>query len=243
MESNRYYDEIECVLTLDSKKCFVKQNSGIKFGVIGAVLFIDNNKFIYNLHKNNLLNTVYWSDLAANTTIIFKTIKYTYNGTFYPDNMDEYNECLKNPTTGDYLISISNSFIDENDISFNVSLKPSFFNISNPNNSDISFDGVAFISIPYIQENVDVDCELYEKQNIAISMLTYFPDTQDNDKKIWLLSNQSNNLVFNVNNHIHFTEDKVFTTSIYTNNKQDGIHIINNGATYTIGGTTNLLIG
>ena len=49
MENIKYYDNIECTLTQSSKSNFIKQNSGIRFGLLGAVLFIDNNKFQWTI--------------------------------------------------------------------------------------------------------------------------------------------------------------------------------------------------
>lgn len=251
MENIKYYDNIECTLTQSSKSNFIKQNSGIRFGLLGAVLFIDNNKFLHNMcqAQDNYTYSITWKELSSKTTIIFTGIEYTYNGVVYPNNQSQYDELINNPQIGN-LLPISHSFVNENDVSLNVSIKSYTFNIANINNKDLAFDGIAFISEPYIQEYADLDCKLIEDQNKYVSLITYFNDTYDEDKKIWLLNQQERKLSFNVNHHFHFDEDTVYVGQLYENNLQDGIHIINNGATnknlntiYTIGGTTNLLIG
>lgn len=251
MENIKYYDNVDCILTQNSKSNFVKQNNGIKFGIIGAVLFIDKNNFLYNMHnsQNNYSNVITWYDLVTKTTVLFTNLAYDYNGVLNPENQDAYNELAKEPNLNN-LIPIHCSYNSDNDVSINITIKPNTITFKNSNNTDLAIDGIAFISVPYVQEKCDLKCELYEEQDKYVSLITYFADEDDNDKKIWILNNQDPLLTFNVNIHFHFTEDHIYADSIYQNNLQDGIHIINNGKTNknlkeinTFGGTTNLLIG
>lgn len=233
---NTVYNTALCEFTDEGKSGLVKQSTGLMFSVVGAVLFSDYKNKI-NIEK---LNEVTWKYLQENTQIIFPKVTYNYEGGFYIPDEIKFKDAIKNPLN--YLIPVKNSY-HKFKMTYDVLVRPNTINIINTQNTDLLFDGVAILGVPYKQDKTDLDHPLIDEQSIFVLAVEYFPD-----EKIKILKNQNKKLVFNIELHISLVDDVELEIE-YQNNMNAGLHKVNNGSTNkklknisSLGGTTKLLL-
>ena len=223
-ETNKslYYQNAVACITNEGKQCLIKQDSGIKFSVIGAVLFQDNKNYVGIHWKNNTMQYLNLNQLKKYTNIVVKDIEYTYKGqTFIPNSERKYNNVLSYlelhclPITYTYGKQIEEG-IEANYLSYNFSIGVDDVIIKNPNNVNMYFDGVAFLGIPYRLKEEDADASMnYNVVNLqkpVLFAIEYFPiSNNSNDdgmiiEKIPLFYKQNKLLTFNT--ELHFTLEK-----------------------------------
>ena len=222
MGNSSVYNKVEYVFTDEGKEGIFKQNNGMKYSVVGAVLFSDKYNWVngkYNrkhvkivdgeevVTDKSYLNTITWKTLQANTQVIFKNVQYEYKGGYYVPNEEQYNNASKNNISN--LIQVQEAFSStksENEtlhyISYDVIIKKNTLNLINLENIDYEFDGLALIGVPYKNDIVDLNNPIIDSQDFFILSLAYFPD-----EKLKVLHNQNNKLAFNIELHLHLNED------------------------------------
>lgn len=218
---NSVYNKVEYVFTDEGKECIFKQNNGMKYSIVGAVLFSDKNNWVRGKYKRkhvvngevqpdkNYLHTITWKKLQANTQVIFKNVQYEYRGGYYVPNETQYNKATTNVLSN--LIQVQEAFSTtknmEGDpvhyVSYDVIIKKNTLNLLNLENIDFEFDGLALLGIPYKNEITDIYHPLFDYQDYSIVAISYFPD-----EKIKVLHNQNNKLSFNVELHLYLNDDK-----------------------------------
>lgn len=264
---NSVYNKVEYVFTDEGKECIFKQNNGMKYSIVGAVLFSDKNNWVrgkYNRkhvvggvvqEDKSYLNTITWKTLQANTQVIFKNVQYEYRGGYYVPNETQYNKAITNVLSN--LIQVQEAFSTtkgENEqggidtlhyVSYDVIIKKNTLNLLNLENIDFEFDGLALIGIPYKNDITDIYHPLFDYQDYSIVAISYFPD-----EKIKVLHNQNNKLSFNVELHLYLQKDKGIVLDEETpEDLYHCLHFVNDGTSNktnenikSLGGTTKLLI-
>ncbi len=237
MGNSSVYNKVEYVFTDEGKEGIFKQNNGMKYSVVGAVLFSDKYNWVngkYNrkhvkivegeevITDKTYLNTITWKTLQANTQVIFKNVQYEYMGGYYVPNEEQYNNATKNVSN---LIPVQEAFSSakgENEtlhyVSYDVIIKKNTLNLLNLENIDYEFDGLALIGVPFKNDIVDLDNPIIDSQDFFILSLAYFPD-----EKIKVLHNQNNKLAFNIELHLHLNEDKGIVFVKYDEETQEYI--------------------
>ena len=238
MGNNSVYNKVEYVFTDEGKEGIFKQNNGMKYSVVGAVLFSDKYNWVnekYNrkyvkivdgeevVTDKSYLNTITWKTLQTNTQVIFKNVQYEYNGGYYVPNEEQYNNASKNNISN--LIQVQEAFSStksENEtlhyISYDVIIRKNTLNLLNLENIDYEFDGLALIGVPYKNDIVDLNNTIIDSQDFFILSLAYFPD-----EKLKVLHNQNNKLAFNIELHLHLNEDKGVVLVKYDEDTQEYI--------------------
>lgn len=262
---NSVYNKVEYVFTDEGKECIFKQNNGMKYSIVGAVLFSDKNNWVRGKYKRkhvvngevqpdkNYLHTITWKKLQANTQVIFKNVQYEYRGGYYVPNETQYNKATTNVLSN--LIQVQEAFSTtknmEGDpvhyVSYDVIIKKNTLNLLNLENIDFEFDGLALLGIPYKNEITDIYHPLFDYQDYSIVAISYFPD-----EKIKVLHNQNNKLSFNVELHLYLNDDKGIELVKWNEESRDlyhCLHFVNDGTSNktnenikSLGGTTKLLI-
>ena len=237
MGNSSVYNKVEYVFTDEGKEGIFKQNNGMKYSVVGAVLFSDKYNWVngkYNrkhvkivdgeevITDKTYLNTITWKTLKANTQVIFKNVQYEYMGGYYVPNEEQYNNATQNVSN---LIPVQEAFSSskgENEtlhyVSYDVIIKKNTLNLLNLENIDYEFDGLALIGVPFKNDIVDLDNPIIDSQDFFILSLAYFPD-----EKIKVLHNQNNKLAFNIELHLHLNEDKGIVFVKYDKETQEYI--------------------
>ena len=83
--NSTFYQNAKFVITYEGRRNLVKQNNGLKYSIVGAVLFSDKNNVIKAYSNNNALESISWKFLQEKTQIIFKDVQYDYvNGLYIP---------------------------------------------------------------------------------------------------------------------------------------------------------------
>lgn len=243
MGNNSVYNKVEYVFTDEGKEGIFKQNNGMKYSVVGAILFSDkynwvkskyNRKYIKIVNGEEVntdksyLNTITWKTLQANTQVIFKNVQYEYMGGCYVPNEEQYNNASKNVISN--LIQVQEAFSStkgENEkgeietlhyVSYDIIINKNTLNLLNLENIDYEFDGLALIGVPYKNDIVDLNNPIIDSQDFFILSIAYFPD-----EKIKVLHNQNNKLAFNIELHLHLNEDKGVVLVKYDEETQEYI--------------------
>lgn len=264
---NSVYNKVEYVFTDEGKECIFKQNNGMKYSIVGAVLFSDKNNWVRGKYNRkhvvggvvqpdkNYLHTITWKTLQANTQVIFKNVQYEYRGGYYVPNETQYNKAITNVLSN--LIQVQEAFSTtkgENEqsgidtlhyVSYDVIIKKNTLNLLNLENIDFEFDGLALIGIPYKNDITDIYHPLFDYQDYSIVAISYFPD-----EKIKVLHNQNNKLAFNIELHLYLQKDKGVVLDEETpEDLYHCLHFVNDGTSNktnenikSLGGTTKLLI-
>lgn len=239
---SRFYQDVICILTNEGKNLFTKQSNGIKFSKVGAVLFSDKNKSIksaYEIGKDNgnyALKNLTLEQLKNYTTLIYRNISYSLEGDVYiPEDFDLYNEALDNYNN---LLPIQLAYGTNKDnekyISYDFVLSTNLLTINRV--SDMNFDGLALVGLPYKQLAQEDKIPIIESQELCLFALIYFPkDTE----KLQILHNQAKDVAFNVEMQIDMGDpiqiDKLeFITNKGLQPKRPerflfGIHLTNDG--------------
>lgn len=266
--NSTFYKNSKFVITYEGRRNLVKQNNGLKYSIVGAVLFSDKNNVIKAYSNNNTLEAISWKFLQEKTQIIFKDVQYDYvNGLYIPDE-NQYNEAIdnpisyllptlisysKNPYTPDDNANDEEEKYDYGYISYDVMIRANSVSIFNQTNADMAFDGIALLAVPYKIEDIDLMHPLLDNQDLICAVLEYFPDLEDQGEKIWILHDQNKKLVFNSELHLNIGDDiELINNNPYEygyEGLQEGLHIINNGTSNktlknitTYGGTTKLFL-
>lgn len=242
MGNSSVYSKVEYVFTDEGKEGIFKQNNGMKYSVVGAVLFSDKYNWVRSKYirkhvidekvqeEKSYLNTVTWKTLQANTQVIFKNVQYEYRGGFYVPNETQYNNATTNVIS--HLIQVQEAFSTtkgENEkggtetlhyVSYDVIIKKNTLNLLNLENIDFEFDGLALIGVPYKNDIVDLNNPIIDSQDFFILSLAYFPD-----EKIKVLHNQNNKLAFNIELHLHLNEDKGIVFVKYDEETQEYVEL------------------
>lgn len=221
MGNNSVYNKVEYVFTDEGKEGIFKQNNGMKYSVVGAVLFSDKYNWVRSKYTRkhvingvvkedkSYLNTITWKTLQANTQVIFKNVQYEYRGGYYVPDETQYTNATNNVLS--HLIQVQEAFSTTKNmdggpvhyVSYDVIIKKNTLNLLNLENIDFVFDGLALIGVPYKNDIVDLNNPIIDSQDFFILSLAYFPD-----EKIKVLHNQNNKLAFNIELHLHLNEDK-----------------------------------
>ena len=134
MVNGGFYRNVNCYFTNEGRTTFAKQNNGIKFSKLGAVVFSDKNNALINAIKAEnyiAINNITLKQLNDYTQLIFGNIKYEYNGdnTYTPSKTDDVNKSIN--TAQNYLqVEISYERKSEEDyISYDFTLKTDTLNI------------------------------------------------------------------------------------------------------------------
>ncbi|MBO7526296.1 MAG: hypothetical protein J6T74_00185 [Clostridia bacterium] len=221
---NSVYNKVEYVFTDEGKECIFKQNNGMKYSIVGAILFSDKYNWVrgkYNrkhvkivdgeevVTDKNYLHTITWKTLQANTQVIFKNVQYEYRGGYYVPNETQYTNASNNVLS--HLIQVQEAFSTTKNmdgspihyVSYDVIIKKNTLNLLNLENIDFEFDGLALIGVPYKNDITDLYHPLIDYQDYSIVAISYFPD-----EKIKVLHNQNKKLAFNVELHLYLQKDK-----------------------------------
>lgn len=265
MTNGIYYNDVECFFTNEGRTSFIKQNNGIKFSKIGAVLLSDYNKSLYHAvtsdNSDTVLNNLTLKQLSNYTQLVFKDIPYNYEGGIYtPQNYDEYNSSLENNKN---LIDIKIAYEnDDNDdyFSYNFTLVNTTLNVDRNSSEDMNFDGFVLLGLPYKSTPEEQNIEgITEQQTAAVLAVVYFPKDEE---KLQVLYNQPSTVAFNVELHIHLAEELNLTDELEYVDSMDrpiegegiqlrdaiGLNKVNdannnrNGDTETVGSDKELLI-
>lgn len=236
---NSVYKTAICEFTDEGKSGLIKQSNGMKFSVVGAVLFSDYKSYFKS--PDVKIKKITWDELKEKTQIIFTKITYNYEGGYYIPDEIQFNTALKSPIN--YMLPAKNSY-DKFKMTYDVLVKPNTVNIINTQNTDLLFDGVAILGIPYKQEKIDLGHPLIDNQSIYLLAIEYFPD-----EKIKILKNQNKKLIFNIELHVALAGIIEDLEIEYPNNMNAGLHKVNDGTTNTklknvssLGGITKLLL-
>lgn len=224
---NSVYNKVEYVFTDEGKECIFKQNNGMKYSIVGAVLFSDKYNWVKSKYTRkhvingvvkedkSYLNTITWKTLQANTQVIFKNVQYEYRGGYYVPDETQYTNATNNVLS--HLIQVQEAFSTtkgENEkggtetlhyVSYDVIIKKNTLNLLNLENIDFEFDGLALIGVPYKNDITDLYHPLIDYQDYSIVAISYFPD-----EKIKVLHNQNKKLAFNIELHLYLNDDKDF---------------------------------
>lgn len=236
MANNGFYRNVNCYFTSEGRTTFAKQNNGIKFSKLGAVIFSDKNHSLINAIKSDnieLIENITLKQLNNYTQLIFGNISYTYiGGTFTPVSSEAVDEAIKNPTK---CLPVDISYERESDedyFSYNFTLTTSAVNIEANENDDFNFDGFALLGIPYKSTNVEHTQEFIEKQTPTILAIIYF---EDDGEKLQILHNQPDVAAMSVEIHITL-EDEICLDSISEYVDSNGNGVENNIATRNLVG-------
>lgn len=220
---NSVYNKVEYVFTDEGKECIFKQNNGMKYSIVGAVLFSDKYNWVKSKYirkhvidgvvqeDKSYLNTITWKTLQANTQVIFKNVQYEYRGGYYVPDETQYTNATNNVLS--HLIQVQEAFSTTKNmdgspihyVSYDVIIKNNTLNLLNLENIDFEFDGLALIGVPYKNDITDLYHPLIDYQDYSIVAISYFPD-----EKIKVLHNQNKKLAFNVELHLYLNDDKDF---------------------------------
>jgi len=221
---NSVYNKVEYVFTDEGKECIFKQNNGMKYSIVGAVLFSDKYNWVRSKYSKkhvkvvgdetivtdkNYLHTITWKTLQANTQVIFKNVQYEYRGGYYVPDETQYTNASNNVLS--HLIQVQEAFSTTKNmdgapihyVSYDVIIKKNTLNLLNLENIDFEFDGLALIGVPYKNDITDLYHPLIDYQDYSIVAISYFPD-----EKIKVLHNQNKKLAFNVELHLYLNDDK-----------------------------------
>lgn len=241
MNNEVLYKDSIFEFTYEGRHTAIKQNTGYKTCIVGAVLFSDKDGAIKQ--NKEKLKAFSWELLKYHAQIIFKNVSYTYMDSMYIPDEAQYKNALLNEYS--YLLPVNISYSKDQYISYDVIIDTKTFNIANPLNVDMPFDGIAFLALPYKNEITDYSFNSLDKQNLTLSIIEYF-----DEDKIWILHNQNDKLVFNTEFHFHFDDiEPLYRNDVYKNDMENGLHFVNNGSsnkvmnkTITLGGTTKLFL-
>jgi len=221
---NSVYNKVEYVFTDEGKECIFKQNNGMKYSIVGAVLFSDKYNWVRSKYSKkhvkvvgdetivtdkNYLHTITWKTLQENTQVIFKNVQYEYRGGYYVPDETQYTNASNNVLS--HLIQVQEAFSTTKNmdgapihyVSYDVIIKKNTLNLLNLENIDFEFDGLALIGVPYKNDITDLYHPLIDYQDYSIVAISYFPD-----EKIKVLHNQNKKLAFNVELHLYLNDDK-----------------------------------
>jgi hypothetical protein len=215
MVNGGFYRNVNCYFTNEGRTTFAKQNNGIKFSKLGAVVFSDKNNALINAIKAEdliAINNITLKQLNEYTQLIFGNIKYEYIGdnTYTPSKTDDVNKSINNAKN--YLpIEISyERKSDEDYISYDFTLKTDTLNIEKTDYDDLNFDGFALLGIPYKQNSDDFNDNFIEEQTPTVLAIIYF---EDDTEKLQILHNQSDVAAMTVELHISL-EDEIYLGAI-----------------------------
>lgn len=226
MGNSSVYNKVEYVFTDEGKEGIFKQNNGMKYSVVGAVLFSDKYNWVKSKYirkhvkivdskevitDKSYLNTITWKTLQANTQVIFKNVQYEYKSGCYVPDEEQYNNASKNVISN--LIQVQEAFSTTKNIkdepvhyvSYDVIIKKNTLSLLNLENIDYEFDGLALIGVPYKNDIVDLNNPIIDSQDFFILSIAYFPD-----EKLKVLHNQNKKLAFNIELHLYLNEDENF---------------------------------
>lgn len=218
---NSVYNKVEYVFTDEGKECIFKQNNGMKYSIVGAVLFSDKYNWVRSKYtRKHLINgvvkedksylhTITWKTLQANTQVIFKNVQYEYRSGYYVPDETQYTNATNNVLS--HLIQVQEAFSTTKNmdgdpvhyVSYDVIIQKNTLNLLNLENIDFEFDGLALIGVPYKNDITDLNHPLIDNQDYSIVAISYFPD-----EKIKVLHNQNKKLAFNVELHLYLNDDK-----------------------------------
>lgn len=215
MVNGGFYRNVNCYFTNEGRTTFAKQNNGIKFSKLGAVVFSDKNNALINAIKAEnyiAINNITLKQLNDYTQLIFGNIKYEYNGdnTYTPSKTDDVNKSINNAIN--YLnVEISYERKSEEDyISYDFTLKTDTLNIEKTDYDDLNFDGFAILGIPYKQNSTDLYDNFIEAQSPTVLAIIYF---EDENEKLQILHNQPDVAAMTVELHISL-EDEIYLGAI-----------------------------
>lgn len=254
MDNSIFYKSVECIVTNEGKNLFAKQANGVKFSKVGAVLFSDLRGTINDAYNrgqstnNSFLKNLTLKQLKNYTTLIYKNISYTMEGSvFIPDDTNEYNNALNNPNN---LIPIQLAYgnrpnveVDEDGfeettytkyMSYDLVLQTNLLSVTRAKMSDMNFDGYAILGLPFKTLSPEHTLNIIQPQDYAIIAIVYFPEN-----KLQVLHNQSSNVAMNVEMHVYMDEPINLTGLKYVNGKGlasknpirfiNGLHLTNDG--------------
>ena len=254
MDNSIFYKSVECIVTNEGKNLFAKQANGVKFSKVGAVLFSDlrgtiKDAYIRSQTTNySMLKNLTLKQLKNYTTLIYKNISYTMEGSvFIPDDTNEYSNALNNPNN---LIPIQLAYgnrpnvVEDEDgfeettytkyMSYDLVLQTNLLSITKAKMSDMNFDGYAILGLPFKTLSPEHSLKIIQPQDYAIIAIVYFPEN-----KLQILHNQSSNVAMNVEMHVYMDEPINLTGLKYVNGKGlapknpirfiNGLHLTNDG--------------
>lgn len=261
-----FYNDVTVTFCDEGKSCLVKQNTGLKYSVVGAILFSDNNGWVkkyYTRKENeddenssNFLHKITYKKLIENTIPIFKSTTYPYtykNNTFINSNLSKI---LENPLNSLFDVKCTykkdNFNSNERYTKYNceIGIKDNF--VYNVDNTKCEFDGIAILAIPYKPQDIHTDL-IFENQEPVIFALEYFPTD-----KIYLLPNQEKLLKYNVELQLNLNDEIEDLSNVdifysdgetpahsYTSDYCDiaGLHLVNDGSQNTTLSGINTLGG
>ena len=260
---NSVYNKVEYVFTDEGKECIFKQNNGMKYSIVGAVLFSDKNNWVKSKYirkhvvdgvvqpDKSYLNTITWKTLQSNTQVIFKNVQYEFRGGYYVPDETQYTNATNNVIP--HLIQVQEAFSTTKNmdgdpvhyVSYDVIIKKNTLNLLNLENIDFEFDGLALIGVPYKNDITDLNHPLIDNQDYSIVAISYFPD-----EKIKVLHNQNKKLAFNIELHLYLQKDNgIKWDEEAEEDLYHCLHFVNDGTSNktnenikSLGGTTKLLI-
>lgn len=260
---NSVYNKVEYVFTDEGKECIFKQNNGMKYSIVGAVLFSDKYNWVRSKYTRkhvingvvkedkSYLHTITWKTLQTNTQVIFKNVQYEYRSGYYVPDETQYTNATINVLS--HLIQVQEAFSTTKNmdgdpvhyVSYDVIIQKNTLNLLNLENIDFEFDGLALIGVPYKNDITDLYHPLIDYQDYSIVAISYFPD-----EKIKVLHNQNKKLAFNIELHLYLQKDNgIKWDEEIQEDLYNCLHFVNDGTSNktnenikSLGGTTKLLI-
>lgn len=236
MVNGGFYKNVNCYFTNEGRTTFAKQDNGIKFSKLGAVVFSDKNQSLINAIKAenfDAIDNLSLKQLNYYTQLIFGTVKYSYDGSTYtPDNTEDVEDAIKNPTK---CLPIDISYernSDETYFSYDFTLKTNSLNIDSSTGADFNFDGFALLGIPYKSTINDRIEGLIEPQTPTVLAIIYF---ENDNEKLQILYNQSDIVAMTVELHISL-KDEIYLGAIKEYVDTNGNPVENNIATRNLVG-------
>lgn len=191
--NNIFYD-VDCYITNDGKNLFAKQANGIKFAKVGAVLFSDYNKKIYNdfISDEKKLCNITYDKLLNSTTIIYPNLTYTTtDGLIYiPQSQEKYDNAKYSIS---YMLKMNTSYNNSKECG-EYKLDIYIDTLSIESTVTQNFDGFAILGMPYkptIEDTV-ITGRYIENQKLSLLALVYF-----SKEKIQVIPGQDKHINFN----------------------------------------------
>lgn len=192
-----YKDQV-CYITNQGKKNVMKQTNGYKWAICGYVLLKDINNYLYNKYfttgGSGTLRHLTFEDLLNNVNVIFNKVTYHYDDDLFRAEPAQYKAALANPMN--YLFPLNMSYnYDEADIkdldgdgeeddiaqdyennysSYDIIVNKELVNVIDVT-GDQTFDGAAFIALPYKTERQDDIADIIDPQKPILFAIQYFP--------------------------------------------------------------------
>lgn len=237
MVNGGFYRNVNCYFTNEGRTTFAKQDNGIKFSKLGAVIFSDKNRSLITAIKNDniaAINNISLKQLNTYTQLIFRNVKYEYsNNTYTPVNTSDVDKAINDCIN--YLgveISYDNQS-EENYFSYDFTLRTDSLNIDKNEYDDLNFDGFALLGIPYKSSSEETTINgLIEPQTPAVLAIIYF---KDDTEKLQIVHNQPDVAAMTVELHISL-EDEIYLGAISEYVDTMGNPVENNIATRNLVG-------